>query len=83
MCELTIILYFVVGNSDYEVVIEDLNPIEREPYFRAVDRKSAEEILQNRVDGSCLIRPFKEIVSGVQINMLKPNFNKNCFFFCT
>lgn len=38
------------------------NPIENQPYFKAVDRLSGEQILQNRVDGSCLIRPYKEQV---------------------
>lgn len=36
--------------------------IEQESYFKAVNRETSEELLQKRVDGSCLIRPFKEIV---------------------
>lgn len=50
--------------SLYERVVDsELKSIESEPYFRAVDRSRAEEILQSRVDGSCLVRPFKENVT--------------------
>ena len=36
-----------------------LNPIEKVGYFRAVDRSTAEEMLAKRIDGSCLVRPYK------------------------
>lgn len=42
------------------VLIDTPKPIENEPYFRAVDRSTAEELLQDRIDGSCLVRPYKE-----------------------
>lgn len=47
----------------YEPVLTDLDiPIENELYFRAVDRAAAEEILKDRIDGSCLVRPYKQHV---------------------
>lgn len=58
------VLFLADDESLYEKVLEhdDIKLIESEPYFRAVDRVRAEEILQSRVDGSCLLRPFKENV---------------------
>lgn len=48
---------------DYEVALPFIEiPFEQEPYFRLVDRPSAEEILRNRIDGSFLVRPYKEQV---------------------
>ncbi|XP_055385152.1 uncharacterized protein LOC129614527 [Condylostylus longicornis] len=38
-----------------------LKPIESEPYYRIVDRFSAEEILRSRIDGSCLVRPYRQM----------------------
>lgn len=47
----------------YEPVLTDLDvPIENEAYFRAVDRTAAEDILKDRIDGSCLVRPYKQKV---------------------
>lgn len=47
----------------YEPVLTDIDlPIENEAYFRAVDRAAAEEILKDRIDGSCLVRPYKQKV---------------------
>lgn len=49
----------------YEEVLEqEVKSIENESFFRAVDRRRAEEILKDRVDGSCLVRPFKEPVNN-------------------
>lgn len=31
-------------------------------YFKNFDRNAAEEYLLNRIDGSCIVRPFKEEV---------------------
>lgn len=47
----------------YEPVLTDIDvPIENAVYFRAVDRATAEDILRDRVDGSCLVRPYKQKV---------------------
>lgn len=42
---------------------QSFNQIQSESYFKLVNRNESEEILSNRVDGSCLVRPFKEKVS--------------------
>lgn len=56
-------LYVFSVFCDYEITLPSVDiPFEQEPYFRLVDRETAEEILKNRVDGSFLIRPYKEKV---------------------
>lgn len=60
----------------YEPVLSDIDaPIENEAYFRAVDRAAAEEILRDRIDGSCLVRPYKQKVrnSSDSLNLIKTN----------
>lgn len=51
---------FTFLDRNYIPLIE--KPIEDEFYYKKVDRWSAEEILRNRIDGSCLVRPYKEEV---------------------
>jgi hypothetical protein len=36
--------------------------IELEKFYKKVDRTTCEELLGNRIDGSCLVRPYKEMV---------------------
>lgn len=62
--------YFAVFHL-YEPVLTDIDvPIENEPYFRAVDRAAAEEILRDRIDGSCLVRPYKQKVRNTRIPLI-------------
>ncbi|XP_059610838.1 uncharacterized protein LOC132257818 [Phlebotomus argentipes] len=47
--------------SSAESVVFELMPVvEAKPYFRLVDRESAEDLLKGGPDGACLVRPFKE-----------------------
>lgn len=39
--------------------------IETEPFYRTVDRATAEDILTGREDGTCLVRPYKEEASKI------------------
>lgn len=69
-------LYNIFSISDTKIsIIENFTIapsferlIERELYFKAVNRDTCEQILINRVDGSCLVRPYKKLVINFQIN---------------
>lgn len=50
--------------SPVESMFFELMPVvEAKPYFRLVDRESAEDLLRGGIDGACLVRPFKERVT--------------------
>ncbi|XP_053947445.1 uncharacterized protein LOC128856093 [Anastrepha ludens] len=52
--------YVIVDDIDANYLQIERRKIETEPYYRLVDRATAEDILSSREDGSCLVRPFKE-----------------------
>jgi len=57
--------------QDHETILGHADvPFEQEPFFRLVNRATAEEMLRNRVDGSFLVRPYKEQVPK-SLNKLK------------
>lgn len=82
-CSFILIFYARIENSGgYEEVLEEAaSSIEAEPYFKAVDRPMAESILQNRVDGSCLVRPFQYNVYVKIVFDLFEKKKKNISFF--
>lgn len=50
--------------EDFEAALPYVElPFQQESYFRYVDRPTAEDMLRNRVDGSFLVRPYKEQVN--------------------
>lgn len=59
--------YLVINNNSPC----DEKPIEMQSYFKRQDRNDAEEYLRNRVDGSCLVRPFKEQVNISIVNIYR------------
>ena len=38
--------------------LEESPSIEKEKFYRAIDRQACENILRNRINGSCVIRPY-------------------------
>ncbi|EDW84421.2 uncharacterized protein Dwil_GK14117 [Drosophila willistoni] len=51
--------YVIVDDADANYVEIEDRRIETEPYYFTVDRAMAEQMLEGREDGSCLVRPFK------------------------
>lgn len=55
--------------------------IETEPFYRTVDRATAEDILTGREDGTCLVRPYKEEASKILNYQLIYIYFRILFFF--
>ena len=67
---------FIADDIDANYLQIEKRKIETEPYYRTVDRATAEDILLGREDGTCLVRPYKEAV--IQFKYLVLN---SLFFF--
>ncbi|XP_073820199.1 uncharacterized protein [Musca autumnalis] len=52
--------YVIVDDIDANYLQIEKRKIETEPFYRTVDRATAEDILTGREDGTCLVRPYKE-----------------------
>lgn len=84
-CSFIFFFYARIENSGgYEEVLEEAaSSIEAEPYFKAVDRPMAEAILQNRVDGSCLVRPFQyNVYVKIVFDLFEKKKKIYIVFFC-
>uniref|UniRef100_A0A1B0B1I4 SH2 domain-containing protein n=1 Tax=Glossina palpalis gambiensis TaxID=67801 RepID=A0A1B0B1I4_9MUSC len=52
--------YVIVDEIDANYLQIEKRKIETELYYRTVDRAIAEDVLTDREDGTCLVRPYKE-----------------------
>ncbi|KAI8119465.1 hypothetical protein FF38_02157 [Lucilia cuprina] len=52
--------YVIVDDIDANYLQIEKRKIETEPFYRTIDRATAEDILLGREDGTCLVRPYKE-----------------------
>ncbi|XP_059218868.1 uncharacterized protein LOC106095697 [Stomoxys calcitrans] len=52
--------YVIVDDIDADYLQIEKRKIETEPFYRTIDRATAEDILTGREDGTCLVRPYKE-----------------------
>ncbi|KAM7361428.1 uncharacterized protein ACRADG_011862 [Cochliomyia hominivorax] len=52
---------YVIGDDiDANYLQIEKRKIETEPYYRIIDRATAEDLLMGQEDGTCLVRPYKE-----------------------
>ncbi|XP_017482924.1 PREDICTED: uncharacterized protein LOC108371828 [Rhagoletis zephyria] len=58
--------YVIVDDIDANYLEIERRKIETESFYRLVDRATAEDILNCREDGSCLVRPFKEMDPSIK-----------------
>uniref|UniRef100_A0A1I8MSL7 SH2 domain-containing protein n=1 Tax=Musca domestica TaxID=7370 RepID=A0A1I8MSL7_MUSDO len=70
--------YVIVDDIDANYLQIEKRKIETEPFYRTVDRATAEEILTGREDGTCLVRPYKE--EDISIKYIVSIYARKQFF---